>query len=1088
VAQAQKQAQKRTIRLARSDDRFKTGLLGEVAGAPGYKNDSPETTMLGTSPPLATTRGLARRAGASRAFLLVFAVLASGPAHALVVQGEPLGADEREELETMRRRGENAAALAALDEVLAESPDDAVARALRARCRYQACDYSGAVEDARAALAAAQGGTLGAEDARTARRAWLEILTELGRASEALALGGTALRSSGDARDAWALGHALLSAGRRAEATEAFRAGAESGAGEEWEQVFARARCERALGLFERAARTLVQADELASAGRTGSDPDVLVELGDVYFEAYGEVEDPVSRAHSPAELAREALELARDHEGARLLLFRLHRWNWQRTSQSPEQILAQVFVARPDSIDGLVQRVSAALDDGDLPTARAALARLAKLAPERRDVRAEGAALAWIEHRREEARSELDRLLAEDPGDSRPELVVGWHLLELYRFAEALGFCEQATSRDPRDWMAWIQLGRALANTGDEARAREAFARSLEVGEGRRNAWRDNTQLVLKRMQESMVLSDHGALRFLWRPEEGAVLRHYLPDFYGRAREELAARYGHTPGVTQVEVFRRWEDFSVRSTGFQGYPALGVCFGPVVTAVSPLCELRGTFSWARTSFHEFTHVIHLGLSNNRCPRWVTEGLATWEEGERRAAWWRNMRRELLDARANGEIFPLRRLNNAFRGPSVLFAYYQSGLLCQMLIEAHGFPPMVRLLEAFDRGADLDGAFREVFARTPEEIDADFARFVERMLAPLAIQPRWSSQTTTVLRYRLGREVPAAPEARRAWAEDWCRVAWGSYGQGKRIDAEEALRLAGLAGDLPPQGEFLRGELALAQGDPDSAAAALRAGFERGGEDYRARMALGSLLARKGKGGEALAEFQAAERNFPGFADAHFSAELEQARLHEAAGDEPEAMGARLRWLAWNAGDYEVRARVAEWMATQGRHAEAERLWHEANEVDPFRRHLHFAWGKALRELGRHEEALREFRVAVAVPAELDGDVLQEALGEIDLAETLELTGLTREQWDRLSPQEQFLRLRAATQGDPEDGPRRASGMEERFRQEEPLALGLAALSALALGRSEEARAALEAALELDAACAPALEAQKLLP
>src|SRR5262245_28984205 len=860
------QAQKRTIRLARSDvEAFKTSLLGEVADAPGYKNDSPETTMPRTSPPARTTWRPVGRGGLT-ALGLVVSLMAAGRTAAFA-QDESLSAEEREELDTMRRRGENGAALGMLDKILEEIPDDATAHALRALCRYQTCDYSGAVEDARTALEAAREGGLAPDDARACQRAWLWILTELGRASEAMtALDGlgAVLQPARDARDAWALGRAHASVGHRVEARKLFQAGAESGAAEDWEQVFARARCERALGLFERAARTLVQADELASARRGGADPDVLVELGDVYFEAYGEVEDPVSRAHSPAELAREALTLAHDHEGARLLLFRLHRWNWQRTSQSPEQILAQVFVARADSIDGLVLRASAALDDGDLPTARTALARLAKLCPERRDVRAEEAALAWIEHRRDEARAELDRLVAEDPGDSRPELAVGWHLLELYRFAEALSFCEQATQRDVRDWMAWIQLGRARANTGDETGAREAFARSLEVGEGRRNAWRDNTQLVLKRMQETMVLSDQGALRFLWRPEEGAVLQYYLPDFYGQAREELAARYGHTPGVTQIEVFRKWEDFSVRSTGFQGYPALGVCFGPVVTAVSPLCELRGTFSWARTSFHEFTHVIHLGLSNNRCPRWVTEGLATWEEGQRSRSWWRNMRRDLLDARANDEIFPLRRLNNAFRGPSVLFAYYQSGLLCQMLIEAHGFPPMVRLLEAFDRGLDLDGAFREVFGRTPEEIDADFAGFVERMLAPLAIQPRWSSQQSTVLRFRLSRDVPAAPDARAAWAEDWCRVAWGAYGQGKRIDAEEALRLAGLAGDLSPRGEFLRGELLLAQNEPDDAAAAFRAGFERGGEDYRARMALGSILANKAKGADAMREFQAA--------------------------------------------------------------------------------------------------------------------------------------------------------------------------------------------------------------------------------
>lgn len=193
-------------------------------------------------------------------------------------------------------------------------------------------------------------------------------------------------------------------------------------------------------------------------------------------------------------------------------------------------------------------------------------------------------------------------------------------------------------------------------------------------------------------------------------------------------------------------------------------------------------------------------------------------------------------------------------------------------------------------------------------------------------------------------------------------------------------------------------------------------------------------------------------------------------------------------MAARLRWLEWNAGDYEVRARVAGWLAEQGRYAESERLWQEANEVDPFRRHLHYAWGLALRELGRHEEALREFRVAVAVPAELDGDVLQDALGELELAQALELTGLTREQWDRLSPQEQFLRLRAGLAGRAQEGQPGASSAVARFGAEEPLALGQAALAALALGRVQEARTALEAALALDPACAPALEARKLLP
>ncbi|MCA9003501.1 MAG: hypothetical protein KDB61_16365, partial [Planctomycetes bacterium] len=231
------------------------------------------------------------------------------------------------------------------------------------------------------------------------------------------------------------------------------------------------------------------------------------------------------------------------------------------------------------------------------------------------------------------------------------------------------------------------------------------------------------------------------GPLEFSWQPDAAAVFRAYWVDYYAQAREELAERYGFTPGPTTVEIFREHADFSVRSVGFEGFPALGVCFGPVVTSLSPLSGMRGRFSWARTGFHEFSHVIHLGLSHNRCPRWITEGLATWEEVHRNPAWSRNMRKELLDARANGNLIPVRDLNRAFRGPRILFGYYEGGLLCEMLIDEHGFPPMVRLLEAFDRGEDLDQAISGTFGCTPEDLDVRFEAFVDKRLAGLDCEP-----------------------------------------------------------------------------------------------------------------------------------------------------------------------------------------------------------------------------------------------------------------------------------------------------------------------------------------------------------
>jgi hypothetical protein len=56
----------------------------------------------------------------------------------------------------------------------------------------------------------------------------------------------------------------------------------------------------------------LVAADALAREVG-GIEPDVLVELAELYFEVYGEVDDPVAKRHSSAELYREAVKIIQD-------------------------------------------------------------------------------------------------------------------------------------------------------------------------------------------------------------------------------------------------------------------------------------------------------------------------------------------------------------------------------------------------------------------------------------------------------------------------------------------------------------------------------------------------------------------------------------------------------------------------------------------------------------------------------------------------------------------------------------------------------------------------------------------------------
>jgi len=893
-------------------------------------------------------------------------------------------AQERRDADRARRTGDLRAARRLLDEHLDDEPSDAASRTLRALVRRQAGDWEGALGDARRALddSAQAPRELRAECARNLA----DLLCELGRGAEAAAVLESAradLDPGADARDAWALGSALWACGRRSDAREVLRQGMEGESGVTWQRQLARGRCERRLGFLQRAARSVVEAEtrpgELGEPGQ--GEPDLLAELGSIYFEADGEVDHPEAAGRSPSRLYAAALQRSPGHEGALLGLFELHQTNWNLQRRAAEEYLEELFAANPASVRGLVAGTRADLEDGKLMSARERLESLARLAPGRRDVRALQATLAWIEHRRDDARAALEALAREDPADAEPEVILGQTLNELYRFPESVDFLRSAVERDPLDWRAWTQLGRALANTGDSEGGLAALQKALETAGGRQDVWRTNTERVLRRMHERFdELQASGDLLFSWEPAAAEVLAAYQVPFYQEARSELAARYGFTPEPVNIQVFERFEDFSVRSTGFTGFPALGVCFGPVVTAVSPASQLRGHFSWARTSFHEFTHVIHLGLSHNRCPRWITEGLATWEEEQRNPAWTRNMRRDLVDAHANGDLIGVRDLNRAFRGPRILFGYYQGGLLCRMLIERHGFPPILRLLEAFDRGLDLDQAFAEVYGASPEEIDRQFEAFVAGELASLAIEPRWSPATVARVRLDLSGEAPEADPHRQAWQEGWCTVAWGWWQAGRKVDAEQALRRLAASGDLPPRALFLRAEMELAAGDEAGARASYRAGVEAGGRDFRARMALGRMALREQELEEALEHFGAAEDLFPGYPEKPLAAELFLAEVLGRLDRTEEMYRARERWLAWNADEYAMRFELARWHAREGRPAQAERWFAEVNEIDPLRRALHAEWGAALEALERPEEALREYRVALLVPSELDLD------------------------------------------------------------------------------------------------------------
>ena len=173
--------------------------------------------------------------------------------------------------------------------------------------------------------------------------------------------------------------------------------------------------------------------------------------------------------------------------------------------------------------------------------------------------------------------------------------------------------------------------------------------------------------------------------------PDEAPVLQEYAMPLAKQALSTLSARYEFTPrGPILIEIFPKHDDFAVRTVGLPGMiGALGVCFGRVVTMDSPRARPPGEFQWEATLWHELAHVITLQMSNQRLPRWLSEGISVYEEKKARAEWGREMDLTFAGMLNRGETLKLRDLNAAFQNPKTIsLAYFQASLLVEHIVTA----------------------------------------------------------------------------------------------------------------------------------------------------------------------------------------------------------------------------------------------------------------------------------------------------------------------------------------------------------------------------------------------------------------
>lgn len=328
-------------------------------------------------------------------------------------------------------------------------------------------------------------------------------------------------------------------------------------------------------------------------------------------------------------------------------------------------------------------------------------------------------------------------------PTNPQVDHLIGRKLSMKYRFAEGAAYQRQALKFDPDHLPAKIQLAQDLLRLGDE---RQGWTLADQVNSADPyNVEAYNLVNLHDKFRTFKTLSSDG---FIIRmdPRQADVYGEKVLELLQRARTQLCAKYGlELDRPVTVELFANQQDFAVRTFGMPGGGGfLGVCFGHVITANSP--RLERPANWQATLWHEFCHVVTLNLTRNKMPRWLSEGISVYEELQRDPTWGQRMNPQYRQMILGGQLTPVGNLSSAFMNPAsplhLQFAYYESALVVEFLVERFGFATLKAILADLAEGAEINAAIA-THAGPVKKIEKEFEAFARKRAEDLAPQVDW---------------------------------------------------------------------------------------------------------------------------------------------------------------------------------------------------------------------------------------------------------------------------------------------------------------------------------------------------------
>jgi cellulose synthase operon protein C len=304
-------------------------------------------------------------------------------------------------------------------------------------------------------------------------------------------------------------------------------------------------------------------------------------------------------------------------------------------------------------------------------------------------------------------------------------------------RYEECIDFYHKAIAATPDLWSAHSQLGVNLMRLGRNEEAKKELEIAYE--NHFRDAETSNSLTLIDSYKKFETFKTPTSI-LVFNKKEADVLRPYFQSEMLRAMATYEKKYQFKlPGPLQVEVYPDHDDFAVRTAGLPGIGGiLGVTFNKVIAMDSPSGRPPGSFHWASTMWHEMSHAYVLTLTDEKVPRWFTEGLAVHEEttASGHADWGDRMTPDIINAIKDKKLMAVAEIDRGFVHPTypsqVIVSYYQAGKICDFIAAKWGESKLLDMIHEFAKNKPTVDVIKDQLGMEPDAFDKEFLAMIDK--------------------------------------------------------------------------------------------------------------------------------------------------------------------------------------------------------------------------------------------------------------------------------------------------------------------------------------------------------------------